>query len=80
MSFNARCDALVNKLKPVLAGNPPAEQSAALAECLAIWLAGHIIDGDERATFELRAQLLANHLQLVGELLSLITNAKSDLE
>ena len=32
---------LVDRIKPILVGQPPARQGAALAECLALWLAGH---------------------------------------
>lgn len=39
--MHARVEALVNKLKPLLAGEHPVVQSAALAEALALWLCGH---------------------------------------
>ena len=32
---------LVDRIKRILVGQPPALQGAALAECLALWLAGH---------------------------------------
>ena len=52
----------------VLAGHPAPLQSAALADCLAMWLAGHHVAGNERATRQMRAELLAMHCSLVLKL------------
>ena len=54
----------------VLAGHPAPRQSAALADCLAVWLAGHHVPGDEDATRSLRAELLAMHCSLVRNLVT----------
>jgi len=62
---------IVTAMRPILAGHSPGVQSAALADCLAIWLAGHQIPGDEDATRTLRAELLAEYVSLVTELVPL---------
>lgn len=67
-------DQTVKRLRPLLAARPPAIQGAVLADCLAIWLAGHGVAGDAAATRELRAAILANHLARVAELTAI--NAK----
>lgn len=51
---------LAAEIGPLLAGYHPAEQGAALADLLAIWLAGH--------PHEIREALLANHVDRVREL------------
>ena len=50
-------------------------QSAALADCLALWLAGHDIAGDEDATRKLRAEMLAMHCMLVRQLVPINARA-----
>jgi len=60
--------ALVDAIRPLLAGKSADVQGAALADLLAIWLAGHHTPGDEGATRELRAELLAMHCSKVREL------------
>lgn len=54
---------LVEKIRPLLAGHDPRIQGAALADLLAIWLAGHVI-----ATPEDRDALLALHIEYVRQL------------
>jgi hypothetical protein len=66
--------AIVDKIKPLLAGKSAEVQGAVLADCLAIWLAGHHVEGDEDATRKLRAELLAMHCSVVRELTAI--NAK----
>jgi hypothetical protein len=51
---------LAARIRPMLAGYHPAEQGAALADLLAIWLAGYPAD--------LREALLAHHIEQVREL------------
>lgn len=68
-------DALVESLKPLFAGHNPGVQGAALADLLAIWLAGHIIVGDADATRTLRAGLLAHHCSAVRMLVDLYDEA-----
>ena len=53
----------------VLAGHAAAKQGAALADCLAMWLAGHHVPGDPDATRALRDELLAAHLAALKELI-----------
>jgi hypothetical protein len=62
--------ALVERIKPLLAGHPPDIQGAALADCLAIWLAGHHVAGDREATSQLRAGVLAEHIIAVDALVA----------
>ena len=52
----------------VLAGHPAPLQGAALADCLAMWLAGHHVAGDKHTTRKMRAELLAMHCALVRSL------------
>ncbi len=65
---------LVDRIRPLLAGISPEIQGAALADCLAIWLAGHDIPGDRIATWEWRDDLMENHWVTVRDLISI--NAK----
>jgi hypothetical protein len=65
---------LVEQIKPLFAGKRPEVQGAALAELLAIWLAGHVVRHDAEATRTLRADLLAEHLLAVRQLVEV--NAK----
>jgi hypothetical protein len=53
---------LVEAIRPLLAGRPPEIQAAVLADLLAIWLAGHQVEGDIAATRAVRSELLAQHL------------------
>jgi hypothetical protein len=59
---------LVKQIEPLLAGQPRQLQGAVLADLLAIWLAGHYVEGDQAATTELRAELLKHHLETVDRL------------
>ena len=59
---------LVEAIRPLLAGNPSPIQSAALADLLAIWLAGHFA-GDAYATAIVREELLAAHIAVVRQLI-----------
>lgn len=66
---------LVDRVAPLLAGQPSEIQGAALADMLAIWLAGHIVYGDKRGTDRLRERLLREHLRAVRALVPV--NAKA---
>jgi hypothetical protein len=57
---------VVELIKPILAGREV--QGAVLADLLAIWLAGHQVEGDAEATRKLRGDILATHLLMVEEL------------
>jgi hypothetical protein len=61
--------AIVERIRPLLAGRPPAVQGAVLAECLVAWLAGHKVTGDQSATRKLRAEVLAAHCSAVRQLI-----------
>ncbi len=62
-------DSIVDAIRPILAGHPPDLQGAALADLLAIWLAGHIIPGQPAKTKALRKRLLTMHVAIVRELI-----------
>lgn len=74
MSDARKVVALVNRIRPVLAGQPPQLVGAALADLLAVWLVSHSVEGDENATRDVRAELLANHCGQVRRLTTV--NAK----
>jgi hypothetical protein len=60
--------ALVERIRPILAGHSPEIQGGALADCLAIWLAGHVA-ADKDATDVLRNQILFQHVAAVQQLI-----------
>ena len=64
----AEIDELAAAVGQVLAGRPASLQGAALADCLARWLAGHHVPGDAKATRRMRAEMLAMHCSLVRDL------------
>jgi hypothetical protein len=59
---------LAEHIRPLLAGQPPGQVGAALAELLATWLAGHVVKDDEDATHALWAKLLGQHIAVVVRL------------
>lgn len=63
---------VVAQLRPALAGHSPEVQALALAEALAIHLAGHIVEGNLARTRELRARLLKTHVQVVRKLIPVV--------
>jgi hypothetical protein len=69
---------LVERLGAILHGQPEAVQSAALADCTAMWIAGHFVPGDKATTASLRASLLRAHMKLVRDLVPI--NARSIAE
>jgi hypothetical protein len=60
---------LFDQIAPLLADHPPPLQGAALADLLAMWLAGHIDETGKTETERLREKLLAAHLEAVRALL-----------
>ena len=62
---------LVRAISPMLAGRKPEVQSAALADLLSMWLAGHVWRGDPKATKRLREHMLKQHLGAVRTLIDL---------
>lgn len=65
---------LVKQIRPLLAARPAPVQGGALADLLAMWLAGHVVRGDPGATDALRDELLKAHIAGVRDLV--IVNAK----
>lgn len=61
----ASVERIVGSISPLLAGQPPEVQGAALADLLATWLAGHIRPGDPGETDATRERLLASHVEQV---------------
>lgn len=59
---------IVERARAVLAGHPAHIQGAVLADLLATWLGGHIIDGGPAETDALRDRLLAQHVGVVRQL------------
>ena len=59
--------ALIDIVRPLFAGYSPQVQSVALADLLAIWLAGHV-SGEPDETRRWRAELLEQHCILVRQL------------
>lgn len=74
MDMAREAEALVRRLRPVLAGHPPEVQSAALADCVAIWLAGNVTE-EPAETHRLRQVLLLDFIGLVRKLIE--PNAKA---
>ena len=62
---------LVAAIRPMLAGRRPEVQSAALADLLAQWLAGHVMLGDPKQTRKKRKQMLKMHLVAVEALIDI---------
>lgn len=60
---------LVARMKPLLAGRAPLVQGAALADLLAIWIAGHAVADDKRETDKLRQDILRDHVRAVRKLI-----------
>lgn len=63
-------DRLTAVIGALLYGHEPHLQGMVLADLLATWLAGHVVMGDQEATDKLRAELLANHLSGLSELIA----------
>jgi hypothetical protein len=60
--------AIVERICPLLAGHSPHVQGAALADLLALWLAGHHVEGDAAATRKMREALVQAHMVAVARL------------
>lgn len=74
MNHTAEILKIAQRIRPLLAGHPPAMQGAVLAELTSIWLAGHHCLDDPNKTPQLRSELLARHCELV--MLLTLENAK----
>jgi hypothetical protein len=60
---------LARVISLLLAGRAQDVQGAALADLLAMWLAGHVIRGDPKKTAGLREVMLQAHLKAVRALI-----------
>lgn len=66
----AKIITLVELISPLLADHKPFTQGAAIAELLAMWLNGHVLDAaDTEATKKMRETLLEGHIAFVKELI-----------
>ncbi len=59
--------ALVDEIKPILAGKNAQVQGAVLADLLSIWLAGHV-GGSDKDTRKLQDELMTLHIETVRAL------------
>jgi hemerythrin len=70
MSDNLKAvDELVDAARELFAGKAPEVQGAALADLTAMWLAGHVIRGDDKATKRLHEEMLKQHLKAMRALI-----------
>lgn len=65
----ARGIELAQSVRSMFAGQGAEVQGMALADLLAIWLAGHILKDDPEATAKLRYELLDQHIKAVWDLI-----------
>ena len=71
VSFAAATDALLDRIAPILQGQPAELQGAVLADMTALWLAGHRLEGERAEGDRLRAELLELHATHVRELIEM---------
>lgn len=62
---------LVSQIRPLLSGHDEHVQGAALADLLAMWLAGHVHLGDPKATRKMREEMLKLHVTGVKALIDI---------
>lgn len=60
---------IVAEARPIFAGQASSHVGAALADLLAIWLAGHFVPGNPESTRGLREALLTSHIEHVRALI-----------
>jgi hypothetical protein len=63
--------ALVERIRPLLAGRNPDIVGAALADLLATWLACFRVPGDPKATTEAREHMLQMHIECMRPLIAI---------
>lgn len=63
--------ALVDTVRPILAGQPSPIIGGALADLVATWIAGHVMEGDPLKTYNLRMRLLKHHREMVSGLVAI---------
>jgi hypothetical protein len=59
---------IVEQIGPLLSGQGPGVQGAVLADLTAMWLASHIVPGDEPASLNARRQIFQVHVEHIWEL------------
>lgn len=59
---------LVERARPIFAGQPPEVVGAALADLTAIWLASHVVEGSWTETDALRGDLMLMQVRAVRRL------------
>jgi hypothetical protein len=64
----ADVEALVAAVSPMFVGQPPEVQGAALADLLAMWLAGHVAP-DPKTTRQFHEEMLKMHIRAVRRLI-----------
>ena len=62
---------IVKAASGLLHGRSGQVQGAALADLLAMWLAGHLILGDPKKTKRLREEMIAAHLKTVRAMIEI---------
>lgn len=60
---------LAEKARPIFAGQPQEIVAGALADLVALWLAGNVIPGDPKKTERMREELLKDHVKVVRMLI-----------
>ena len=60
---------LVEQIRPILATRDEGAQGAALAELLAVWIAGHTAGPPGQTVHQWREELLQEHIELVRKLI-----------
>jgi hypothetical protein len=68
-------NALVEQVKPLFAHQRPDVCGAALCELTAMWLAGYVAPGSQRATEKVRADMLQRQMLTVKRLTPVIAQA-----
>ena len=71
MSFYEQVDALLDRIAPILAGQPLEMQNAVVSDLAALWIAGHRVCGDRAEGDRTREELLELHAEHVRELVAM---------
>lgn len=60
---------IAERIYPMLAGLHPTVQGAIVTDLVAMWIAGHVVEGDPKDTDRLRKFLMEQHIKLVVQLI-----------
>lgn len=60
---------VAERIYPMLRGIHPTVQGAIVADLVAMWIAGHVVEGDPKDTDRLRKFLMEQHIKLVVQLI-----------